>query len=89
MTIVPHSCVSTCFATVASVGKWKTSPDDMEEAAGMYLVLTGECIPHIQWGSIEVSIFMESHEDTRVMWGASCSKNRVNSLGNLVGNTGE
>ena len=71
MSIVPHSCVSTCFAIVASVGEWKTSPDDMEEAAEIYLVLTGECFPHVQWGGIEVSIFMESHEDTRVMWGAS------------------
>jgi len=70
MTIVPHSCVSTCFAIVASVGKWKTSPDNMEEAAEIYL-WTGECIPHVQWGSIEVSIFMESHEDTRVVWAAS------------------
>ena len=83
MTIVSRSCVSTCFAVVASVGKWKTSPDDMEEAAEIYPVLTGECIPHVQWGSIEVSIFMESHEDTRVQWGASWSKTRVNSLGNV------
>ena len=70
MTIVPHSCVSTCFAIVASVEKWKTSPYDMGEAAEIYL-WTGECVPHVQWGSVEVSIVTESHEDTRVMWGAS------------------
>jgi len=68
--------------------KWKTSPDDMEEAAEIYPVLTGECIPHVQWGSIEVSIFMESNEDTRVQWGESWSKTRVNSLGNVVESTG-
>ena len=83
MTIVPHSCVSTCSPIVASVGKWKTSPDDKEEAAEIYLVLSGECIRHVQWGSIEVSIFMESHEDTRVQWGAYWSKTPVNSLGNV------
>ena len=47
MTMVPHICVSTCLTNVAPVGKWNTSPDDREEAAKMYLVLTEECISRV------------------------------------------